>query len=1627
MVLLLAIAAVAPTASATIPDPIIAIDLNIQQNQPQPPNVALPIWNSAYDWSNSHGYNTWTATKQTALPEGYELRQGYSNKPGLWLWPKGSFALGGLFPKLYPPGYAEFSYAAPGTTRIARASLETEYRSALYLTHCTEFGLRVGTTSRSRNRDCIAPAPDRIEIGMGGEKSFRKVALFDPSDAPTAKDLYVKIDVPKCPPLPDSACSKLVTGGDPLTGGAYLRANKVSLTLVDDDLPIVTTSGAFYDLAGKYIDGKESYPLTISDDDSGAGIKHTQLDHEEPTPPGTPDALAAKPASCDITHNTAAFGSRICPQADSLASTVDTNSFPEGTNKLRAWAADPANNVGERRWNVIVDRTAPEAPDDIYFLTPAKGSAQVYWDEAIDPALADETRPSGTSHYRFRSKTGSGNWTNWSEVSRSRQLSNEVTGQPSGTTVTFEVVAVDAVGNASLPATMTGVVHDPDEDSPTDGSGTPDDPALDVSAPGSAEGAEAQDSSPARVPTGAVPISLNITNGSTPPAITPPIWNSAYPWQQGVGYNEWTPNIGSTLTNGYELKRGHAGRPGLWLWPVGSSAAGNKLYPPGYAEFAFTAPGTTRIARASVDLAYRSVLYASHCTEIGLRIGTLLRAANTNCIAPVPDQVAIDPHGTTSYRNVPLFDPSSKPTAKEAYARIFIPSCQLLSIELCSKLIPSQDPLHFGPYLQVRSVTMTLVDDDRPVVETSGSFSDLNGKYVDGSQNYQLATSEADAGAGIASTQIDHAMPAPSSQTSSLSTKPAACDLAHNTAALGSSICPANDALIIPVNTTTFPEGRNRIRVWSIDTAGNVGEKKLSVIVDRTAPPAPKVRPIRADEGSAQVYWDEAVDPALPDGSRGSTTNSYRFRSKVSDRSWTDWKEVPRSQQISDEVFDKPIGTVVSFEVSSVDAVGNTSAASAVSITVRGKLPTNAIGGELGALDGEYTQGRSPVLASITATDDEAGVDSVLLASPTAPFNATRSAPCGLGQQRYSVGKRDCPKLFVPEILVPFQDFPEGRHTFTSATNGRTTNANNSSVSMSIDRTAPAPPPFESLEAIFDDEDGVAQISWQPGADPNLPDGTAGSGTTSFEYRFRQDGGSWTNWTPTSENGFESGPSAIGQQIEVEVRSVDDVGNTSDPLSSSVSVSAGACYDGDADGDDSIGVGLHQGMLQDNAEVISFTLAQSVSQATLLSTLPTGADVVSAIERSDLPYSSVHTTGLALAEEQSLTDGFELMNVYMERDLDQLEAQYQDAIETASDREAARLDRELSIVEEQRALYARSGGVPIRSFAITNDPTVADQVRSAFAGQLLPDGPTPVSGAAECDFDNAVSTSPASMSRMASNGSNQRLTTSALVGQKIPRADWERNYRWNSYSPPKIKFTVGRERYKKEVNGKTQYGKATALWYFRSKTNRQYWLAPQRKRSAPRGVEVGLDFDQEDPDGDGRREGQGGPFGIPAWEQDEPNAKNADPSLWTANFRCAYADDYDSPEPTAVKNELNGQYQLTVGLGCQPRSNAKDYRWTHLLRLKGDAEDRVVGTVQPVHYANSTHIGTVPVLGDRSEWWWCHDNKHDAPGSCRFGDHASESRGVPVIRYRDSFLTPDSIPVGRNVETNSKIVSRIKP
>jgi hypothetical protein len=79
------------------------------------PEISLPTWGSTYAWPASDGYAGWEHRIHTADADAYRLATGLGGRPGLWLWPTGG--------RGYGPGGAEWVLRAPGTTRIARASL----------------------------------------------------------------------------------------------------------------------------------------------------------------------------------------------------------------------------------------------------------------------------------------------------------------------------------------------------------------------------------------------------------------------------------------------------------------------------------------------------------------------------------------------------------------------------------------------------------------------------------------------------------------------------------------------------------------------------------------------------------------------------------------------------------------------------------------------------------------------------------------------------------------------------------------------------------------------------------------------------------------------------------------------------------------------------------------------------------------------------------------------------------------------------------------------------------------------------------------------------------------------------------------------------------------------------------------------------------------------------------------------------------------------------------------------------------------------------------------------------------------------------------------------------------------
>jgi hypothetical protein len=394
--------------------------------------VPLPTWRNVYDWPNGHGYVGWRdATSSSSL---YGLQPNLGGNPGLWIWPRGGD---------YPDGgYAEWSYTAPGTTRISNVQLNFAYRNKLLAHHCIAVGLRTGTTTIAQNEWCTPARPPDSQRDVA-------VSLVDPSTNPTSKVLFFRVRM-DCKNTP--GCTKHIPAHDPLTTGGYARLKFVDMTLVDDDLPVVTPSGSFWELDENYSNGRVSYDLTVASQDAGAGIERSWVDRVNA---GT---LVLSNAPCDRTHHTTALDTRICPESHSFATQVDTNPFPEGTNRFVAKAIDPALNTGQSDvWTVYIDRTPPSAPANLALqgFDRELGIGTFGWSESSDPPLPDGVPGSGVRTYDVRYAIGGGSFTDWFSPD---DTSVDIGALHSGTTVTVEVRAVDRVGNASGISSVTATM-----------------------------------------------------------------------------------------------------------------------------------------------------------------------------------------------------------------------------------------------------------------------------------------------------------------------------------------------------------------------------------------------------------------------------------------------------------------------------------------------------------------------------------------------------------------------------------------------------------------------------------------------------------------------------------------------------------------------------------------------------------------------------------------------------------------------------------------------------------------------------------------------------------------------------------------------------------------------------------------------------------------------------------------------------------------------------------------------------------------------------------------------------------------------------------------------------------------
>ena len=231
---------------------------------------------------------------------------------------------------------------------------------------------------------------------------------------------------------------------------------------------------------------------------------------------------------------------------------------------------------------------------------------------------------------------------------------------------------------------------------------------------------------------------------------------------------------------------------------------------------------------------------------------------------------------------------------------------------------------------------------------------------------------------------------------------------------------------------------------------------------------------------------------------------------------------------------------------------------------------TMLVGSALLVLPGSAPAAVTPPTLSVTTSLGNTGY----IGAGSWPITATASAPKGISAlgwtsddgQRNSWMNLSCQPQFCDDVAPKAKALgaynsttaPEGHHTVTvtaSTPTGDATNPKLSSsqiISFSVDRTPPAVPAM--LDGWYDASSQTAYLSWAGSADPALPDGTPGSGTASYSYQYAVNGGTQTLAQTTAYPSFAVGGVHAGDHIAFTVKAVDAVGNTSAPVTATVTI-----------------------------------------------------------------------------------------------------------------------------------------------------------------------------------------------------------------------------------------------------------------------------------------------------------------------------------------------------------------------------------------------------------------------------------------------------------------------------------------
>ncbi len=199
--------------------------------------------------------------------------------------------------------------------------------------------------------------------------------------------------------------------------------------------------------------------------------------------------------------------------------------------------------------------------------------------------------------------------------------------------------------------------------------------------------------------------------------------------------------------------------------------------------------------------------------------------------------------------------------------------------------------------------------------------------------------------------------------------------------------------------------------------------------------------------------------------------------------------------------------------------------------------------GALSGASGEYVSGNGQHTIALSATDTQSGVKRIALTEPGHGDWASTSSPCPPSTKLPQL----CPASLAETLTVDTGPLTESAHTVRQDTTDLAGNTGSSPTwTVRVDRSAPtAPSGFDQSMFFPGDPNARVTITWNDATDPNLADGSPGSGVASYQVQYSINGGALSAWQPADGPNLTLTGVSVGNVITVNATATDAVGNVS--------------------------------------------------------------------------------------------------------------------------------------------------------------------------------------------------------------------------------------------------------------------------------------------------------------------------------------------------------------------------------------------------------------------------------------------------------------------------------------------------